>query len=118
MEEMRSQAGLSDESAQLMVNVTTHDGKVAHRPEIACLAAGCEGCIALFSANYARVSVGLALSAIQGSMLCPNATVFVASKGMSGSVHDNEQIFYPGCWQEAHTKRKELFFSTETTVSL
>ena len=79
---MRSQAGLSDESAQLMVNVTTHDGKAAHRPEIACLAAGCEGCIALFSANYARASVGLALSAIQGSKLCPNATVFVASKGV------------------------------------
>ena len=59
------------------------------------MAAGCEGCIALFSANYARASVGLALSAIQGSKLCPNATVFVASKGVSGSVHDNEQIFYP-----------------------
>ena len=117
MEEMRSQAGLSDESAQLMVNVTTHDGKAAHRPEIACLAAGCEGCIALFSANYARVSVGLALSAIQGSKLRPNATVFVASKGVSGSVHDNEQIFYLRMLARSTHKRKELFFSTETIVS-
>ena len=86
--------------------------------EIACLAAGCEGCITLFSANYARVSVGLALSAIQGSKLCPNATVFVADKGVSVQFTTMSKYFILECWQEAHTTRKDRFFSTETIVSL
>lgn len=116
--ELRKESGLSNESAQLMVNLCNSrrkrrrvvaGGRVIHKPEHACLASDCDGCIALFQKNSTRVSIGLVATSSQGALLCPEQMVHVQSRGVSGPMHDNEQVLYPGMLARANVNEKGTF---------
>ena len=98
VEEMRSAEGLSEASAQLMVDLTSSGAqrRRIHPPEHACHVSGCEGCIALFAINSVRVQVGVSLNAVQGSLLCQDAMVYCRCQGRSSATQDKEQVLYPG----------------------
>ena len=111
VEEMRSAEGLSEASAQLMVDLTSSGAqrRRIHLPEHACHVSGCEGCIALFAINSVRVQVGVSLNAVQGSLLCQDGMVYCCSQGASSATQDNKQVLYPGMMIRSNHNEKDTF---------